>query len=42
VEERRERIEAIRAYVREHDLEAWIEAQLEDLDRVTRASSPHL
>ncbi len=31
--ERRERIEAIRAQVREHDLEAWIGAQLADLDR---------
>ncbi len=32
-EERRRRIEAIRAHVREHDLGAWIEAQLADLDR---------
>jgi len=31
--ERRERIEAMRAQVREHDLEAWIGAQLADLDR---------
>jgi trehalose 6-phosphate synthase len=31
--ERRERIEAIRAQVREHDLEAWIGTQLADLDR---------
>ena len=31
--ERRERLEAIRAHVREHDVAAWIEAQLEDLDR---------
>jgi trehalose 6-phosphate synthase len=31
--ERRDRIEAIRAQVREHDLEAWIGAQLADLDR---------
>jgi trehalose 6-phosphate synthase len=30
---RRERLEAIRAYVREHDVAAWIEAQLADLDR---------
>ena len=37
--ERRRRIEAIRAHVREHDLAAWIEAQLEDLDRVGVASS---
>ena len=32
-EDRRARIEAIRAHVRLHDLEAWIEAQLADLDR---------
>jgi trehalose 6-phosphate synthase len=31
--ERRSRLDAIRAHVREHDLEAWIGAQLEDLDR---------
>ena len=33
--ERRERLEAIRAHVREHDVAAWIEAQLADLDRCT-------
>jgi trehalose 6-phosphate synthase len=33
--ERRERLEAIRAHVREHDVAGWIEAQLADLDRVT-------
>ena len=33
VEERRARLEAIRAQVREHDLGAWIAAQLVDLDR---------
>ena len=33
-EERRRRLEAIRAHVREHDLAAWIAAQLADLDRV--------
>ena len=33
--ERRRRLEAIKAHVREHDLEAWIEAQLADLDRVS-------
>ena len=32
--ERQERLEAIRAQVREHDVTAWIEAQLGDLDRV--------
>jgi trehalose 6-phosphate synthase len=31
--ERRERIEAIRAHVREHDIAAWVEGQLADLDR---------
>ncbi|HVH52400.1 MAG TPA: trehalose-6-phosphate synthase [Gaiellaceae bacterium] len=38
-DERRRRAEAIRAHVRDHDLAAWIEAQLEDLDRVGVASS---
>ncbi|HZS25233.1 MAG TPA: trehalose-6-phosphate synthase [Gaiellaceae bacterium] len=33
-EERRRRIEALRAFVREHDLAEWIAAQLADLDRV--------
>jgi trehalose 6-phosphate synthase len=33
-EERHERAEAIRAHVREHDLAAWLAAQLADLDRV--------
>ena len=32
--ERRRRIEGIRACVREHDLAAWIAAQLADLDRI--------
>jgi len=36
-EERRRRIEAIRAHVREHDLEWWIDAQLADLDRARGA-----
>jgi trehalose 6-phosphate synthase len=31
--ERRRRIEGIRSHLREHDLEAWIDAQLADLDR---------
>jgi trehalose-6-phosphate synthase len=34
-EERSARIEAIRAYVREHDLSAWVEAQLAALDAVS-------
>ena len=34
-DERRRRIEGIRAHVREHDLGAWIAAQLADLDRWT-------
>jgi trehalose 6-phosphate synthase len=33
-EERRARIEAIRAHVREHDLSGWVEAQLAALDSV--------
>jgi trehalose 6-phosphate synthase len=33
--ERKRRIEALREHVRTHDLEAWIEAQLADLDRVS-------
>jgi trehalose 6-phosphate synthase len=33
--ERRARAEAIRAHVREHDLESWLSAQLADLDRVS-------
>jgi trehalose 6-phosphate synthase len=32
-EERRERIEAIREYVHEHDVAGWLETQLADLDR---------
>jgi trehalose 6-phosphate synthase len=34
VEERRRRAEAIRAHLREHDVGAWGDAQLSDLDRV--------
>ena len=34
--ERRERLEAIRAHVRSHDVARWIEAQLGDLDRSAR------
>jgi trehalose 6-phosphate synthase len=37
--ERRARLEATRAHVREHDLAAWIGAQLEDLDRVASTIS---
>ena len=33
LEDRRARLQAIRAHVREHDLGAWIAAQLVDLDR---------
>ncbi len=32
--ERHERLEGLRAHVREHDLAEWIEAQLADLDRI--------
>jgi trehalose-6-phosphate synthase len=31
-DERRERLTAIRSWVREHDLAAWIELQLQALD----------
>ncbi len=31
--ERHQRLEAIRAHVREHDIAAWIQGQLDDLDR---------
>jgi trehalose-6-phosphate synthase len=38
--ERRDRLEGIRAQVREHDVAAWIGEQLADLDRcVARALS---
>jgi trehalose 6-phosphate synthase len=37
-QERRMRIEAIRAHVREHDLGAWVEAQLAALDAVAVAA----
>jgi trehalose 6-phosphate synthase len=33
-EDRRARIESIRAHVREHDVETWIDSQLDDLDRI--------
>jgi len=38
-DERRRRSEAIKEHVRMHDLEAWIEAQLADLDRVSTPAS---
>ncbi|CAN5242601.1 glycosyltransferase family 20 protein [soil metagenome] len=37
--ERRERLEAIRRHVREHDLSQWVETQLEALDRVATPAS---
>jgi trehalose 6-phosphate synthase len=37
-EDRRRRLEAIRAHVREHDVAAWAEEQLADLDRVSTAA----
>jgi trehalose 6-phosphate synthase len=36
-EERRARLDAIRAHVREHDLSAWVAAQLADVDRSAAA-----
>jgi trehalose 6-phosphate synthase len=38
-EERRQRLEGLRAHVREHDLAEWVEAQLADLDRVRAHAS---
>jgi trehalose 6-phosphate synthase len=35
-EERRARTDAIKEHVREHDIQAWIESQLHDLDDVAR------
>jgi trehalose 6-phosphate synthase len=40
VEERRARLEGIRSHVRRHDLAAWIDAQLEDLDRWAARAAP--
>ena len=37
-DERRTRLEAIRAHVQEHDVAAWAEAQLADFDRVSQAA----
>jgi trehalose 6-phosphate synthase len=37
-DERRARLEAIRAHVQEHDVAAWAEAQLADFDRVSAAA----
>jgi trehalose 6-phosphate synthase len=37
-EERRRRLDAIRAHVREHDIGAWIELQLAALDRVAAST----
>jgi trehalose 6-phosphate synthase len=37
--DRRARAEAIRAHVREHDVEAWLAAQLADLDRISAPAS---
>jgi trehalose 6-phosphate synthase len=37
-DERRARLEGIRAHVREHDVAAWAEAQLADFDRVSHAA----
>jgi trehalose 6-phosphate synthase len=39
IEERRQRLEGLRAHVREHDLAEWVEAQLADLDRVRAHAS---
>jgi trehalose 6-phosphate synthase len=39
---RRERIEAIRAQVREHDIAAWIEGELADLETAARRGGTRL
>ena len=41
-DERRRRIRAIRAQVGEHDITAWIDAQLADLDAVKHGSGTRL
>jgi trehalose 6-phosphate synthase len=41
-EERRARIEAIRARVREHDVASWIESQLRDLDAADALRAPKI
>jgi len=38
--ERHERLAAIRAHVREHDIAGWIEGQLADLDRCVASAAP--
>jgi trehalose-6-phosphate synthase len=40
--ERRRRLDAIRAQVGEHDITAWIDAQLADLDAVEHGSGTRL
>jgi trehalose 6-phosphate synthase len=37
-QERHSRLEAIRTHVREHDVAAWVDAQLADFDRVSQAA----
>jgi trehalose 6-phosphate synthase len=39
-DERRARLEGLRAHVREHDLAEWVEAQLRDLDSVLEHAGP--
>ena len=34
-DERRQRLEAIRAWIREHDIEAWANAQLDALEQAS-------
>jgi trehalose 6-phosphate synthase len=41
-EERRSRLEGIRAQVREHDIAAWIESELEDVEAAANRSSTRL
>jgi trehalose-6-phosphate synthase len=41
-DERRRRLAAIRAQVKEHDIAGWIESQLADLDAVERRAGTRL
>ena len=40
--ERRARLDAIKAYVSAHDIGAWIDSQLADLDAVERGAGTRL
>jgi len=42
LDERRARLEAIKRHVREHDIAAWIETQLDDLEAAASRSGTRL